>query len=154
VIDGYLRLERAWSDGERVELELPMAPRLMEAHPYIESTRGCLAIERGPLVYCLEQADQASASVPNLEIDPSAKLEAEFRGELLDGVTVVRGAGFAVDTAGWSDRLYRPFGTASEATRRPVELTAIPYFAWANREVGPMRVWIPFREAEATRTSG
>jgi DUF1680 family protein len=56
---------------------------------------------------------------------------------------VVRASGFQVDRAGWTGRLYRPYEADDGPSRRPVELTAVPYYAWANRDPGPMRVWIP-----------
>jgi DUF1680 family protein len=140
---GYLRLERSWRDGDTVELDLPMAARLIEPHPAIESTRGCAAIDRGPLVYCLEQADQGDRDVAALEIDSTGELRARWEPGLLEGVTVVRAAGFQVDMAAWQGKLYRPVGSAAPPPRRGVELTAIPYYAWANRGPGAMRVWIP-----------
>jgi len=140
---GYLRIERAWQSGDVVELEFPMDPRLIEAHPWIESTRGSVAIERGPLVYCLEQADHPDASVADLEIDTAAPLESAQVSDRLEGVTVVHGSGWAVDTTSWKDRLYRPVVHGGSAPRRQTTLTAIPYYAWANRGPGAMRVWIP-----------
>ena len=140
---GYLRLDRAWTRGDVVELDWPLAPRFVEAHPWIESTRGCVAIERGPLVYCLEQADHPTASVADLEIDTTAPLASEWVPDLLGGVMVIRGAGAALDTSWWSGRLYRPFGTGPAPARRRVDLLAIPYNVWANRDAGAMRVWIP-----------
>jgi len=141
--NGYLRVERAWQSGDVVELELPMEPRLIEAHPWIESTRGCVAIERGPLVYCLEQADHPDATVADLEIDTAAPLESSWVPGRLEGISVVRGSGWAVDAGSWKGRLYRPIGRGSSAARRRTTLTAIPYYAWANRGPGAMRVWIP-----------
>jgi hypothetical protein len=143
---GYLRLERAWAGGDVVELDTPIAPRLVEAHPWIESARGGVAIERGPLVYCLEQADHPKARIADLEIDATAPLTAAWEPDRLEGVTVVGAAGWEIDRASWGDRLYRPLGSAPPASRRPVALTAIPYYAWANREPGAMRVWIPRAE--------
>ncbi len=140
---GYLRLERAWARGDTVELDLPMETRLVEAHPWIESTRGCVAIERGPIVYCLEQADHPETRIADLEIDAAAPLASAWEPDRLDGVAVVRAAGWEVDTASWRNQLYRPLGAAPAASRRPVALTAIPYYAWANRQPGAMRVWIP-----------
>ncbi|HKW90426.1 MAG TPA: beta-L-arabinofuranosidase domain-containing protein, partial [Methylomirabilota bacterium] len=140
---GYLRICRPWSSGDTVELDVAMEARLVEAHPRIESTRGCLAIERGPLVYCIEAADHPGLALLDLEIDPAARLTAHHDEELLDGVTVVETAGFAVDVSAWSHRLYREARPAPPAARRPADLTAIPYYAWANRGAGAMRVWIP-----------
>src|SRR4029453_9566479 len=104
------------------------------APPWIEAPRGCVAIERGPLVYCLEQADHPTARIEDLEIDAAAPLTSVWEPERLDGVTGVRAAGSAVDTTSWRDQLYRPVGSAPTVSRRPATLTAIPYYAWANRE--------------------
>ena len=134
--NGYARLERVWRRGDVVEMDLAMTPRLTEGHPWIESTRGCVAIERGPLVYCLEQTDQ-QAPVYDLEIDPSAPLTASWQPDLLDGVTTVRGRGFKIDRSAWEGLLYRPFRAAASSAKQPVELTAVPVYAWANR--GPAR---------------
>jgi hypothetical protein len=121
-----------------------MPARLTEAHPRSDSTRGCVAIERGPLVYCLEGCDQdPSANLMDVEIDQTAPLQTAWRGDLLGGVTVVEAAGHPVDVAPWQDRLYRPAGGQDDAPRRPVRLIAVPYCAWANRGPGAMRVWIP-----------
>ncbi|MGH7344291.1 MAG: glycoside hydrolase family 127 protein, partial [Candidatus Rokuibacteriota bacterium] len=139
----YLRVDRVWHDGDVVELDFAMDARLIEAHPRIESTHGCVAIERGPLVYCLEQADHPEATIADVEIDTAAPLESSWVSGRLEGVTVVRGSGWAVDTAPWKDRLYRPVGRGPAAPRRRTALTAIPYYAWANRGPGAMRVWIP-----------
>ena len=139
---GYLRIERAWKPGGVVELDLPMPARLTEAHPRIESTRGCVAIERGPLVYCLETADNPDGHVADLEIDTAAPLESVWAPDRLGGVVLVKATGWAVDTRPWANQLYREVG-APPAARRRVALTAVPYYAWANREPGAMRIWIP-----------
>jgi len=146
---GYLRLDRTWTRGDVVELDWPLTPRFVEAHPWIESTRGCVAIERGPLVYCLEQTDHPTASVADLEIDTTAPLASDWVPDLLGGVTVIRGSGAAVDTSSWNERLYRPLGTVPASARRRIDLVAIPYYAWANRDPGAMRVWIPRVSREA-----
>jgi DUF1680 family protein len=140
--DGYLSIERSWAGGDVLELELPLTPRLTEAHPWVESTRGCLAIERGPLVYCLEQPDQ-QAPVYDLEINPAAPLSAEWRADLLDGVSVVRGSGFAIDRTAWEGSLYRRYQPGESTAKRPVDLTAVPVYAWANRSPNAMKIWIP-----------
>ena len=141
--DGYARIERDWRAGDVVELDLPMETTLIEPHPAIESTRGCVAIERGPLVYCVEQADQGDAPVAELEVDATAAPTSRWDAGLLEGVVTVRAPGFQRDMSSWRGRLYRPAGSDPSPRRRRVELTAIPYYAWANRAAGAMRVWIP-----------
>ena len=140
---GYVRIERGWTRGDVVELELPMPARCVEAHPWIESTRGCVAIERGPLVYCVEQADNPGTRVADLQIDAAAPLHPVWEPETLGGVTTIAARGWSIDTSVWRHQLYRPIGSASPGPRRSVTLKAIPYHAWANREPGAMRVWIP-----------
>lgn len=148
--NGYAALERLWHTGDVVELELPMSPRLTVAHPRVDATRGSVAIERGPIVYCLEQCDQEpDVNLLDVEIDETSPFEDTWRGDLLAGVVGVRTAGYAVDTWAWRDRLYEPLTGQGDQPRRPVRLTAVPYYAWANRGPGAMRVWIPRGRCDA-----
>ncbi|MER6128419.1 beta-L-arabinofuranosidase domain-containing protein [Streptomyces sp. NPDC001795] len=142
--DGWLRLERAWAPGDQVVLELVLDPRLTSADPRVDAVRGCVAIERGPLVYCLEQVDHPGGGLDDIVIDTTRPLAVKHRPDLLGGVTTVVAAGNRrhIPDAGWW-----PYRTA-ESTDAPaadesLELTAIPYYAWANRQDGSMRVWLP-----------
>jgi hypothetical protein len=125
----YARIRRQWSPGDVVTLTLPMPPRLTRPDERIDAVRGCLAIERGPLVYCLEQADQPDGALVDrvrIEDGPGRPaLSAVAAPGLLGGITVVEAPGRA------------------SASGEPVTLRAVPYFTWANREPGAMRVWIP-----------
>ncbi|MEU6140513.1 beta-L-arabinofuranosidase domain-containing protein [Streptomyces sp. NPDC047081] len=143
VEDGWLRLERTWAPGDRVVLELALEPRLTAADPRVDAVRGCVAIERGPLVFCLEQVDHPGGGLDDVVLDTTRPLAVKHRPDLLGGVTTVVAAGRrrAVPDAGWW-----PYTTADQVPRQdgdPVELTAIPYYAWANRQDGSMRVWLP-----------
>ena len=139
----YATVERTWQAGDVIELDLPMLPRLVEPHPRVDATRGSLAITRGPLVYCLEEVDQeAGLNLLDVHIAPDAPLEATWREDLLGGVVAVKARGTVADTRAWEDQLYRPL-TAERLPQRAIELTAVPYYAWANRGPGMMRVWIP-----------
>jgi len=121
--DGYVHLKRRWQPGDEVLLELPMVPRRVYAHEKIEADQGKVALMRGPIVYCIEAADQPHLDLRALNLPRDAPLRAEHQPELLGGVTVLR-------TRANADQLGL------------VELTAIPYYAWANRTPGPMTVWI------------
>jgi uncharacterized protein len=135
----YLILNGPWSTGDSIEIDLPLTPRLTEPHPYADSIRGCLALERGPLVYCLESIDQDSA-FGDLRIDPATALQTKWQPDLLGGIVTLTAPGSLSDLTDWANRLYRP---RSATPSQPVTLTAIPFYAWANRSAGPMRVWIP-----------
>ena len=135
---GYAVLRREWREGDRVELHLPMEPRLMEAHPQVEADRWQVAIQRGPLIYCLEGCDQ-SVPLHRLAIRTGNSLETRWEPGLLNGVMVVEGDALALpDEADWGETLYRPL-----QPRKPTRFRAIPYYAWDNREPCPMRVWMP-----------
>ncbi|MYT10431.1 MULTISPECIES: beta-L-arabinofuranosidase domain-containing protein [Streptomyces] len=144
VTDGWLRLERTWSPGDRVVLELSLAPRLTAADPRVDAVRGCVAIERGPLVYCLEGVDHPGGGLDDIVLDPGGPLADEHRPDLLGGVTTVTASGHRrprTETGWWP---YAPADAQAPATEpAPVELTAVPYYAWANRQDGSMRVWLP-----------
>jgi DUF1680 family protein len=139
----YASVRRSWRSGDAVELTLPMAVRLVEADERIDDVRGCIAIERGPLVFAVEQVDQPDGTVvDDLRVDPGDATAAGHRPDLLTGVTVVRAHGRAGrHVAG--DWPYRPAGEVPPVDGTDVEITAIPYFAWANRGIAPMRVWLP-----------
>jgi uncharacterized protein len=146
VSNGYISIRRVWRSGDRVELSMPVAARLIEPHPRIESTRGCLAIERGPLVYCVEQADQVSSkSVLDVLFDPGVALEEIWQPDLLGGLMTVVAGGRTTSDVDWATSTFRPrqANAPNSGSGRATPLTAIPYFAWANRQPGPMRVWLP-----------
>ncbi|MBA3945049.1 MAG: glycoside hydrolase family 127 protein [Herpetosiphonaceae bacterium] len=143
----YVELQRTWKPGDSVQIHLPMPVRRLESHPYAIENRDRVALMRGPLLYCIEQADLAGVELRDLVLPAGAIFEATFRSEMLGGVVVLTGDAEVVPPdAGWDNRLYRTTGSAGEAaTTRTVNLTAIPYYAWANREPGMMRVWLRTR---------
>ncbi|MCD0443986.1 glycoside hydrolase family 127 protein [Glycomyces sp. A-F 0318] len=131
---GYAVLDRTWAPGDRVDLVLPMAPVLVRADPRVAAAHGKVALQKGPIVHCVEEVDNA-APVPHLVIARDGEPAVEHR-DGLDRITV---AG-AVDAPA-AGGLYRTGTTAL----RPTEVRTVPYFAWANRGKGTMAVWV--REA-------
>lgn len=148
VADGYARIRRTWRVGDRVELVLPMPPRPIGAHPRVDAVRGTAALARGPLVYCLEHADVPrdliGVAFEDLYLDPTAPVTVVHDGNAVAPVTLAATVVVRAD----DDALYRPLGTAP-SPGRVVGVRAIPYFLWANRGPGPMRVWIPLAPQEA-----
>jgi len=123
---GYVEIERKWRKGDKIDINLPMKIRKVTADSRIESNNGRIAIERGPLVYCAEGADN-NGKVLNFEIDKNAELQSEFRNNLLGGVTVLTADARKVDEKGKSI---------------PAKLTMIPYYSWCNRGANEMAVWL------------
>jgi hypothetical protein len=138
---GYARIERAWKAGDAVDLTLPMPVRRVTADPRVRDDVGRVAIERGPLVYTAEWPDNGGHAL-NIVLPDTAKLTSEFRADLLGGLTVITGDAQAM-TRGQAD------GRAQAQRHR---LVAIPYFAWANRGMGEMQVWLPRQQALARPT--
>jgi DUF1680 family protein len=137
VSNGYLRVDRRWQSGDRVELDLPMPVERMYAHPLVRQDAGCVALQRGPLVYCLEEADNPMA-LHTVRLPKEAPLGARFEHDLLGGVPAITGTALVADGMEWGRALYRP----ESASLIPRPFTAIPYYAWDNRQPGQMRVWI------------
>jgi DUF1680 family protein len=138
-------VRREWRPGETVVLELPMAPRLIAPHPRIDAVRGCVAIERGPLVYCLEAVDApAGTSIDDLLLAPGEALEEVSRPDLLGGIVGVTASGRHRVAEGWDTWPYAPAdGAQGRGDGPPVSVLAVPYALWGNRGDGAMRVWTP-----------
>ncbi|MFC6080147.1 glycoside hydrolase family 127 protein [Sphaerisporangium aureirubrum] len=142
--DGYVRLTREWTPGTRVVLDLDMPVRQVRAHPRVDAVRGCVALARGPLVYCVEQADLPSGAVlEDVRLDPAAPITAGPRADLPHIPVVLGARGLLADPG---DALYTA-GAGRERTSGPLTFTAVPYFLWGNRSEGPMRVWVPVTTA-------
>ncbi len=139
----FVAIRRTWSAGTSVRLRLPMDIRLVASHPRVQANTGRVAIARGPLIYCIEAADHPASNVDALVVGPDSALHADEEPNLLGGLTAIRGsAGVAVRNQ--SDELYARFDGSGPELTGSTPLTAIPYFAWANRTPGAMRVWIPY----------
>lgn len=136
---GYLVVHREWHEGDTVTLNLEMQPEFLESHPYVSENVGKVAIRRGPLVYCLEAEDNSGVDIWELQISRNLELSEEYQ-DILGGVVVLRGKGYVVDPASWG-QLYLPVEEVNRF-KKEVEFTAIPYYAWANRTPGPMKVWV------------
>lgn len=142
--NGYVTLAQTWNPGDQVQLEMDMPVRLTWANPQVRQLQGRVAIERGPLVYSLEGCDHAGIALDRLSVDPRRFLRTcsvEQNNTLPGGFVAIHGHAMRVREEGWRDGLYRGTAPAEEA----VQLTAIPYALWDNREPGEMRVWLRAR---------
>jgi uncharacterized protein len=117
-VNGFVPLRKVWRDGEVIQLDLPMSVRRVVAHENVAADRGRVALQRGPLVYCVEHPDVSGGKVHELTIRDDATLTAALKPELLGGVVAIESDGF----------------------------TAIPYYAWAHRGKGEMAVWLKGHE--------
>ncbi|TWD81764.1 hypothetical protein FB561_2886 [Kribbella amoyensis] len=130
----YAKVSRVWQPGDRLVVSLPMAPWLVHGHPRVEGIRGSVAICRGPLLYTVEQVDQPDGVIVDDLVLTGTRLTER---PTTDGPPAIEATG-AVQTV--PDGLYAeepaPLGDA-------VPVRAVPYYQWANREVGPMKVWLP-----------
>lgn len=142
---GYLEIRRRWKVGDRVTLSLDVTPRLTAANPLLRENAGRVAVERGPLVYCLEKHD--NSAVPSLfdtAILAGGAFKEEQRPDLLGGIVVLRRRGVVREKPLTSEPLYSTLMTTPEAAK-PAELVFIPYYAWENREPTEMQVWVRYR---------
>jgi len=139
----YIELRRNWKAGDVVELQLPMPARIIEANPLVEETRNQVAIQRGPIVYCLESPDlPKDVRVQDAAIRADAKLSDRYDPNLLNGVSVIEGNLLARPSGNWDGKLYRALGGGAE---REIKARLIPYYAWSNRGPSEMTVWLPLK---------
>jgi DUF1680 family protein len=144
---GYLAIAREWRSGDTVELSLPMPVHAVHGNPHIAATRDRVAFERGPVVYCVEDLDRTTP-LGNLTVPAHANVKAELRPALLGGVTVLEIAGARLAAAPAGDSATNASSgaapvVAAGSASKSVTLTAIPYYAWNNRGLAPMAVWLP-----------
>lgn len=135
--DGYATIVRTWKPDDVIELELPMEVRRIKANDQVEDDRGMLAMERGPIVYCLEGIDQPDSVVFNKFIPADAKIGATFDANLLKGVMVLSGTAKEV---------------AQDGSIKDVPFKAVPYSTWNNRGAGQMEVWVADSKDRAVPT--
>ena len=135
---GYAVLRRSWRIGDRLTMKMEMVPRWVRANPRVREDAGLTALQRGPIMYCLEEADNGKA-LHLLRRGPDPETGVRWEPGTLGGVVTVRTSGLREDED-WPDGRLYDFREASEV--RATELKWIPYYAWANRGAGEMRVWI------------
>ncbi|GLX68928.1 glycoside hydrolase family 127 protein [Paenibacillus glycanilyticus] len=138
--NGYGLATRNWQQGDIAEWEPQLETQLTASHPEIRANAGKVAIERGPLVYCLEEADNG-APLAAISIAASGVLNSYFDDQLLGGAVVVEAEGRLDEQDSWREETpYRPY--AKQQASKPVQLKAVPYYLWGNRQKGEMTVWI------------
>src|SRR5574337_37392 len=135
---GYATIARTWGRGDLVELDLPMPPERLYAHPNVRMDVGRVALRRGPLIYCVEEADNFGSAVQRLTLPRSAPLKAEWRTDLFDGVVTLSAPATRLVPGDAGGALY----SIAPPRAEDATLTALPYHLWANRDPGSMEVWI------------
>jgi DUF1680 family protein len=145
-VAGYVMIERSWQSGDSVKIDLPIRPELVQSNPRVDATRNCAAIRRGPLVYCLEEQDQeGQPCLLDVAIDPDAPLHDRWSDQL-GGMMFIETAGYRLDNVSWNNQLYRVSRSKNPLNLKSIKLAALPYYAWGNRGIASMRVWIPKAE--------
>jgi hypothetical protein len=134
---GYAKIGRLWSAGDVVDLMFPMPVEQVEAHVNVRMDAGCVALQRGPIVYCFEETDNGP-NLSDIALVPNPRLKARFAPKLLGGVAVITGRAVRRNISDQEDFLYRP----ARAGLKSCLIKAVPYYTWCNRKPGEMTVWI------------
>jgi DUF1680 family protein len=146
----YHEIRRSWKENDRIEIVFDMPVRVVHANPHVRENFGCVAIQRGPLIYCMESVDHQvcvfDIVLPLNLSDISHGFEVKFEPNLLGGIVRIMSDALAHYPASSDCGLYR-FDRFPKPSR-PVKMTVIPYFAWANRGHSEMQVWIPWTVKE------
>jgi hypothetical protein len=147
----YLAVRRRWSSGDVIKVKFGMTPQVIQASPRVVEDYERVAVQRGPLVYCLEQLDQPKGVelfdvLLDMRQQPSPKFDQDFQSDLLGGIMVLEHMGAVHEKSSSGNGLYHRYST-NAPTVRQVGLRFVPYYAWANRAVTPMQVWTPILRA-------
>jgi DUF1680 family protein len=142
---GSADVRRRFLAGDVVELQLPMPAWVSRADPRADAVRGCVVVERGPLVFCLESVDLSAATGGQVDDVAAARLDLDRPPRVVNGDVVVDLRLSGPSTGDWP---YRPDGTDPVGSER-VEVRLTPYHAWAERGPSTMRVWLPVAEPGA-----
>lgn len=137
VSGGYVSITRVWREQEEVRINFDMPVEAIQSHPEVRANAGKIALQRGPLVYCLEEADNG-ANLSALSINTESAFAINEAPELMKGALSVTGKGVRTLKTQWENNLYQPYKKQEEE----VEIKAIPYFLWGNRKPGEMLVWM------------
>jgi hypothetical protein len=135
---GYLSISRQWQNGDTITLYLDMPVERVYAHPLVSANRGRVALQRGPMVYCLEGVDNGE-SVDLIVLPRDAELSAHFEPDLLGGVVVIEADALRAVVPEMVDGV--PY-FQTEPQYTPLHIRAVPYYAWDNRDSGDLLVWI------------
>ncbi|CAG9296803.1 glycoside hydrolase family 127 protein [Celerinatantimonas diazotrophica] len=138
--DGYIHIKRQWQNDDEIILQLPMQPILVRPNPLLRHDMRKVAIQRGPLVYCIEQADNGE-ELHNLLLDSSSELKCIAGSGIFAGKTLIKATAYRIDSIHAHSQPLYSFNSEKPAMTK-CELTLVPYFSWANRGEGEMRVWI------------
>lgn len=138
---GYIRISREWDRTNRIQLSIPMNVRLIESHPYVRENVNKVALFRGPILFCAEHVDNPNIDVLTFAVDPRSGFEVQLKNDPVLGKTLfIQGSGHHVLT---HEQLYKEYFAGKE--RKSGGITLVPYHLWANREAGPMVVWLDLR---------
>jgi hypothetical protein len=144
--DGYLHVRRTWRAGDDLVVSFPVRARVVRPDPRIDAVRSCVALERGPLVYCVESTGPGSPSLDGLELPTDAGAYQEHPLDI-GGQPVVALRCQAIRRTVAPVAATLPYadvpGPKEVSGSESAEVVAVPYFAWANRGEGDMRVWLP-----------
>ncbi len=143
----YFAVKRTWKPGDKVTVKFDMTPRLVTANELVRDNAGKAAVERGPLVYCMESLDQPAGTGAfdwRLEVKPAHDtFTSDWKPELLGGIVALKHAATRGARAATGQPLYEEMGAHAAAPRTAGDVTLVPYYTFHNRGITAMEVWIP-----------
>lgn len=137
IVKGYAKLNRVWASEDKISIEFDMPVEKTEANPNVRMNVGKVALQRGPIVYCIEEVDNGGI-IDDIYLTENSKFEIEVNKSLLGGTVIIKTDGVRSNMKSWNNTLYRKY----EYDKEPCKIKAIPYYLWNNRGKGEMTVWI------------
>ena len=134
---GYAHVTGKWNKGDTITIKFQMPVERVEAHPSVRMNAGKVALQRGPLVYCLEEADNGK-NLADIALARKTEFKTVWRKDIPGGYAAIEGQAKRRLIDKWGDKLY----SVEESGEKIIRFKAVPYYLWANRKPGEMRVWI------------
>ena len=136
---GYAAIQRPWKMGDIVTLDFPMPVERIYAHPRVRQDVGRVALKRGPLVFCVEGADNPGIDLSMVKLVPGKPIKALLDESLFGGTVRLWAPALVSDQSEWAGKLYK----SDPKVAKKITLTALPYYFWCNRGSNRMLVWVP-----------
>ena len=138
MIDGYAYIKRTWDNADTIKLKMDMQVKRIVSNPKVRENIGKVALQRGPIVYCLEEADNGT-NLHQIMLPKDSELSVEFDNDLLGGINIIKANAIRITDDEWEDTLYK---SNTQIKTSPCKVKFIPYYSWANRGAGELVTWI------------
>lgn len=139
----YLIIDARWKTGDKINIEFAMKARKAIGNPYVTSNYHHAFVQRGPIIYCVEQEDNPNINILDILLSNKQEFKEEYLPHKLGGIVQIQSSEYIVDNKKWNNKISNVYSPKVKLEKNPITITYIPYYTWANRSICDMSVWLP-----------